>query len=104
MPRRQFEAVVSRYDGDRRVRSLSCWNQFTVLLYAQFSGCHSLQDVVAAWNCHTSLHYHLGSSSVSVQHFPMRTDHAHHRCILSCSTGCSDRRVQDEPAARRWCV
>ena len=64
IPRRQFEAVVDRYDGDRRVRSLSCWDQFTVLLYAQFSGCHSLRDVVAAWDSHAGHHYHLGSSSV----------------------------------------
>jgi len=64
IPRSQFDAVVNRYDGDRRVRSLSCWKQFTVLLYAQFSGCQSLRDVVAAWDSHAGRHYHLGSSSV----------------------------------------
>ena len=64
IPRSQFEAVVNRYDGDRRVRSLCCWKQFTVLLYAQFSGCRSLRDVVAAWDSHASSHYHLGSGSV----------------------------------------
>jgi len=46
VPRKQFDAVVKRYHGDRRVRSLSCWKQLSILLFAQFSGCQSLRDVL----------------------------------------------------------
>jgi len=64
IPRSRFETVVRRNHGDHRVRKLSCWQQFTVLLFAQLGGCRSLRDVVAAWGSHAGCHYHLGSGKV----------------------------------------
>jgi len=64
IPRHRFESVVKRHKGDHRIRSLSCWQQFTVLLFAQLGGCRSLRDVVAAWDSHAKRHYHVGGSKV----------------------------------------
>jgi len=64
VPRHRFEEVVRRYDGDRRIRSLSCWTQFCVMLYAQLCSRQALRDVVSAWDSHASTHYHLGASQV----------------------------------------
>ena len=64
IPRHRFEEVVSRYDGDKRIRSLPCWTQLCVMLYAQLCSRQSLRDVVLAWDSHASRHYHLGASRV----------------------------------------
>jgi putative transposase len=64
VPRHRFEEVVSRYDGDRRIRNLPCWTQFCVMLYAQLCSRQALRDVVSAWGSHASTHYHLGASQV----------------------------------------
>jgi len=64
VPRHQFEEVVERYEGNRRVRHLSCWTQFCVMLYAQFCSRQSLRDVVSAWDSHANKHYHLGARQV----------------------------------------
>ena len=64
IPRHRFEAVVRRHKGDYRARALSCWHQFTVLLFAQLGGCRSLRDVVSAWGSHARCHYHVGGRVV----------------------------------------
>lgn len=64
IPRHRFEAVVKRYHGDYRVRTLGCWQQFTVLLFAQLAGSRSLRDTVTAWDSHARCHYHVGGRTV----------------------------------------
>jgi len=65
LSRQRFQAVVDRHDGDRRVRTLSCWDQLVVLLFAQFSGQRSLRDLVDSFNSKKSHHYHLGTKIIS---------------------------------------
>jgi hypothetical protein len=31
----EFRRCVERYDGDRRVRNFSCWDQFLCMAFAQ---------------------------------------------------------------------
>jgi len=64
VPRHQFEKVINRYEGDRRIRSLSCWTQFCAMLFAQLCSRQSLRDVVSAWDSHLSAHYHIGVRKV----------------------------------------
>lgn len=64
VPHHQFEKVIKRYEGNRRVRSLSCWTQFCVMLYAQLCSRQSLRDVVSAWDSHANTHYHVGAWQV----------------------------------------
>ena len=63
VPRQQFNRVVERHQGDRRVRTLSCWSQFTVLLFGQLSGSASLRALVEGFASLGSMHYHLGAQA-----------------------------------------
>jgi hypothetical protein len=60
-PRHQFQKVVNRHKGDRRVRKLRCWDQFVHLLYAQLSGRESMRDLVSGVRLFGSKLYHLGA-------------------------------------------
>ena len=42
LPDREFRRCVSRYDGDRRWRSFSCWDQFLSMAFAQLTYRESL--------------------------------------------------------------
>ena len=33
----EFQKCVSRYDGDHHHRSLSCWDQYLAMAFAQFT-------------------------------------------------------------------
>lgn len=65
LPRQHFQATVDRHQGDRRVRSLSCWDQLLALLFAQLSGRQSLRDLVDTFNSQRVHHYHLGTRTIS---------------------------------------
>ena len=45
LPRREFNACVRRYRGDRRPRSFSCRDQFLCLAFAQLTFRESLRDI-----------------------------------------------------------
>jgi len=64
VPRRLFDQVARRYNGDKRVRSLSCWTQFCVMVYGQLCSRQSLRDVISAWDSHAGTHYHVGARKV----------------------------------------
>jgi putative transposase len=63
-PRHEFQKVVNRHQGDRRVRKLRCWDQFVHLLYAQLSGRESMRDLVFGVRSFGSKLYHLGARVV----------------------------------------
>jgi len=60
-----FDQAVKRHQGDYRVRTLSCWTQFTALLYGQLAQRQSLRDIELAFNSHANHHYHLGVQRIS---------------------------------------
>jgi len=64
VPRHRFDQVAQRYNGDKRVRSLSCWTQFCIMVYGQLCSRQSLRDVISAWDSHASAHYHVGARKV----------------------------------------
>jgi putative transposase len=45
VPRTEFEALVAKYDGDARVRSLDCWTWFGALLFGQMTGHDSIRAI-----------------------------------------------------------
>ena len=45
VPRREFRRCVARYNGERNVRSFSCWDQFLCMLFAQLTCRESLRDI-----------------------------------------------------------
>lgn len=43
--RHDFQKTVDNHNGDYRIRTLTCWDQFIHLMYAQTAGRHSLRDI-----------------------------------------------------------
>src|SRR4030042_1859531 len=64
IPRHSFETLVNSHFGDRYVKNFTCWNQFTVMLYAQVSGKSSLREIQNAFLAQEQKMYHLGLNSV----------------------------------------
>lgn len=45
MPRNDFTHFVGQHQADKYSKRLSCWNQLTILLYAQATGKDSLREI-----------------------------------------------------------
>jgi Domain of unknown function (DUF4372)/Transposase DDE domain len=60
LSRHEFNKCVSRYDGNRRVRTFSCWDQFLVMLFAQLTYRESLRDIESCLRAWPKQLYHLG--------------------------------------------
>lgn len=60
LPRDYFEFLVDKYDGNKYIKSFTCWNHFMVLLWAQLSSRESLRDITGSLNAHQSKFYRLG--------------------------------------------
>ena len=56
----KFRHLVDKYDGNRYVKSFTCWNQLMALMFGQLCNRESLRDVVVALEAHQSKCYHLG--------------------------------------------
>jgi len=59
----EFQKCVARYDGDRHHRSLSCWDQYLAMAFAQFTYRESLRDIEACLRSMSSKLYHMGFRS-----------------------------------------
>ena len=55
-----FLRISNKYDGNRYIKSFSCWNQLAVLMFGQLSNRESLRDVVLATQALSSKAFHLG--------------------------------------------
>jgi hypothetical protein len=55
-----FYHCVDRYQGDRRVRRLSCWEQFVAMVFAQLTYRESLRDIEVSLAAQGKKLYHSG--------------------------------------------
>ena len=60
LPDREFRRCVNRYDGDRRWRGFSCWDQFLSMAFAQLTYRESLRDIEACLRSLGAKLYHMG--------------------------------------------
>ena len=60
MDRNHFNYLVRKYEGDKYVKSYSCWNQLLTLMFGQLSNRESLRDLIVAMEAHAGKLYHLG--------------------------------------------
>jgi hypothetical protein len=60
LPWKTFSRIVTRYDGDSRVRTLSCGEQYRAMAFAQLTYRESLRDIEACLSVHASKLYHMG--------------------------------------------
>ena len=60
LPRRVFDNIVSRHDGNKKVRSFTCWNQMLCMIFGQLTARDSMRDLMLSLEAHQSKYYHLG--------------------------------------------
>jgi len=63
LPLTTFRRCVGRYQGDRKVKSFSCLDQFLCMAFAQLTFRESLRDIEACLRAQQSKLYHLGMRS-----------------------------------------
>ena len=60
LPWTTFSRYVQRYDGDRRVRTLTCAEQFRIMAFAQLTYRESLRDIETCLAAQAGKLYHMG--------------------------------------------
>jgi hypothetical protein len=60
LPWSTFTRIVARYEGDRRVRALSCAAQYRAMAFAQLTYRESLRDIEVCLSAQTSKLYQMG--------------------------------------------
>lgn len=59
LPRKYFEWLVKKYDGNKYVKSFTCWNYLLVLLFGQLSNREGLRDLIVTIAPFKSAFHHL---------------------------------------------
>jgi hypothetical protein len=65
LPRYDFEKCVAEFEGDRRVKTMSCWKHLLIMVFGQLGKRESLRDVCICLEAHRTKLYHLGLSTVT---------------------------------------
>ena len=52
LDRSKFNRIVAKYQGDRYIKSFSCWNQLLVMMFGQLSNREGLRDLIVALEAH----------------------------------------------------
>jgi hypothetical protein len=60
LPWAQFQECVARYQGDYKLKSFSCWDQFLCMAFAQLTYRESLRDIEACLRANQTKLYHMG--------------------------------------------
>src|SRR6202022_736494 len=60
LPSKAFRRCVKRYQGDYKLKSFSCWDQFLCMSFAQLTYRESLRDIEACLRAQQTKLYHLG--------------------------------------------
>lgn len=60
LPRHQFRACVDRYQGNYRIKSFSCFDQFLTMAFAQLTYRESLRDIETCLRALENKLYHCG--------------------------------------------
>ena len=80
--------IVARYDGDRRVRTLTCAEQYRAMAFAQLTCRGNLRDIETCLSVHAPKLYHMGFRQ------PVR------RSTLAAANGGRDWRIYAKVAQR----
>lgn len=60
LPSRLFDKYVNLFDGNKKVKHFTCWNQLLCMMFGQLSSRDSLRDLIVCLEAHSSKYYHLG--------------------------------------------
>ena len=59
LDRSKFNRIVKKYDGDKYVKSFTCWNQLLVMIFAQLTKQDSLRTTSLTIESLRTMCYHL---------------------------------------------
>ncbi|MCP4163576.1 MAG: DUF4372 domain-containing protein [Deltaproteobacteria bacterium] len=62
--RHKFNTLTNKYKPKRRYRKFDQWNQFSVMIFAQLTGCTGLRHIENQFKFHENLKYHSGLKSI----------------------------------------
>lgn len=60
VPKDVFDRIVKKYDGNKYVKSFTCWSQFCAMVYAQLAERESLRDLESVLMHHQTCLHHMG--------------------------------------------
>jgi hypothetical protein len=60
IPRRIFDRIVKKHEGNKHVRSFTCWNQMLCMVFGQLTSRDSMRDLMLSLEAHKLKYYHLG--------------------------------------------
>ena len=63
LPHRVFDRIVQKYNGNKHIRTFTCWNQMLCMVFGQLTNRDSLRDLIVALDAHKAKSYHLGLGS-----------------------------------------
>ena len=58
LPKSSFDHLVDKYEGNKYVKSFTCWNHLLVLIFGQLTHRESLRDLVTTLNAHQEKFHH----------------------------------------------
>ena len=100
LPQRVFDRFVTKYDGNKKVRHFTCWNQLLCMIFGQLSSRDSLRDLVIVIEAHQSKSYHLGfgknvtrsnlSKSNEIRNYKIFDDFANYLILIAQEKNCND--------------
>jgi hypothetical protein len=60
LPRRQFDTIVNKFNGNHYIKHFTCWNHMLCMMFGQLGNRESLSDLVLCIDAHKPKAYHLG--------------------------------------------
>ncbi len=67
LPKRVFDGIVKRHNGDKWLKGFTCWNQMLVMIFGQLAACDSLREVVDLISSIKTKSYGLGFGSKPIK-------------------------------------
>ena len=52
LDRNHFNYLIKKYEGDKYIKSYTCWNQLLTMMFGQLSNRESLRDLIVAMEAH----------------------------------------------------
>ena len=78
----KFKYFVKKYNGNKYIKSYTCWNQLFTMIFGQLSNRESLRDLVVAMEAHARKLYHLGIGKSVIRSNLSKANERHDYCIL----------------------
>lgn len=97
LPRRTFDRIVKKYQGNKYVKSFTCWSQMLCIIFCQLTSRESMRDLMLSLEAHQSRYYHLGFGT-TISRRNLGKANERRNCKIFKRLAC----VLIEEARKRW--